>query len=154
MPTAELPRLRNFRKIVTKDMEGEEADLQGCKVVVIVVEISPVLRAEVAQLCQLLEPLELIEKPQPRRERKIQCYLWLSAISCTKLPVDVTRYPCTTFGSLKAAAAEISNIMESAGSFAKRELLDLLRKRTNSRCSQAQKPRNLQLSWCYWAQHG
>eukprot|EP00439_Symbiodinium_sp_Y106_P076051 s323_g15.t1 len=71
--------LRNFRKIVTKDMEGEEADLQGRKVVVIVVEISPVLRAEVAQLCQLLE------------------------------------YPCTTFGSLKAAAAEISNIMESAG---------------------------------------
>lgn len=71
--------LRNFRKIVTKDMEGEEADIQGHKVVVIVVETSPVLRAEVAQLCQLLE------------------------------------YPCTTFGSLKAAAAEISNIMESAG---------------------------------------
>ena len=70
MPTAELPRLRNFRKIVTKDMEGEEADLQGRKVVVIVVEISPVLRAEVAQLCQLLESLELIEKPQPRREEK------------------------------------------------------------------------------------
>ena len=98
-------------------MEGEEADIQGHKVVVIVVETSPVLRAEVAQLCQLLEPLELFEKPQPR--------IIIPAGSCILWPVDVTRYPCTTFGSLKAAAAEISNIMESAGSFAKREMLDL-----------------------------
>ncbi|CAE7330466.1 unnamed protein product [Symbiodinium natans] len=71
--------LRNFRKIVTRDMEGEEADLQGRKISIIVVETSPTIRAEVAQLCQLLE------------------------------------YQCTTFGSLKAAAAAISNIMESAG---------------------------------------
>ena len=55
--TTQPPRLRNFRKIVTRDMEGEEADLQGRKISIIVVETSPTIRAEVAQLCQLLEPL-------------------------------------------------------------------------------------------------
>jgi len=71
--------LRSFRKIVTRNVEGEDADLQGKQISVIIVETCPTLRAELTQLCQLLE------------------------------------YRCMTFGSLKAAAAEISNLMESAG---------------------------------------
>ncbi|CAK9089150.1 unnamed protein product [Durusdinium trenchii] len=49
-------RLRNFRKIVTRTVENEEsAEIQSKNLFVFIVETDPVLRAEVSQLCQLLE---------------------------------------------------------------------------------------------------
>jgi len=45
--------LRNFRKIVTRT--DEEPDVQVKELFVIIVETSPELRAEITQLCQLLE---------------------------------------------------------------------------------------------------
>ncbi|CAK9102774.1 unnamed protein product [Durusdinium trenchii] len=48
--------LRNFRKIVTRTVENEEsAEIQSKNLFVFIVETDPVLRAEVSQLCQLLE---------------------------------------------------------------------------------------------------
>eukprot|EP00435_Cladocopium_sp_Y103_P034668 s1100_g9.t1 len=48
--------LRNFRKIVTRKVENEESvDIQSKDLFVIIVESCPLVRAEICQLCQLLE---------------------------------------------------------------------------------------------------
>lgn len=48
--------LRNFRKIVTRKVDNEESvDIQSKDLFVIIVETCPLVRAEICQLCQLLE---------------------------------------------------------------------------------------------------